>query len=242
MTLGEAREKEAELREGFNPFEADAPWDDAHSEQEEKLEREALLKKKERVEDKKGGQRSAHEKGRPVPAQAQNASRQQSARNLLGGVPGGALGGATGTGFDGFELGGAQKAISKPRLDAPLPGGVPIAPRPRNASGALHVLNNAKDPGVYFREEGNEDGRAPEESEDPELAAAVEECIRLLFGVRGILRIGPGENDKGEPIIVIVPHRGFSESSMRAIPQRVHRYPTLVAIPYDLLPLRRDPI
>lgn len=239
MTLGEAREKEAELREGFRPFEGDAPWDDAHSEKEEKLAREALLASKERVEGKKGGQKSAQQKGKPLPTQAQNASRQQSARNLAG-----TLGGAVASGFDGFELGGTQRAVSKPRLDAPLPGGVPIAPSPRarNTSGALHVLNSARDPGVYFREEGNEDGRSPEESEDPELAAAVEECIRLLFGVRGILRIGPGEDDQGEAIIVIVPHRGFSESSMRAIPQRVHRYPTLVAIPYDLLPLRRDPL
>jgi hypothetical protein len=33
---------------------------------------------------------------------------------------------------------------------------------------------------------------------------------------------------------------GFSEASMAKVPSRVHRFPTLVALPFDLLPLRRD--
>ena len=136
----------------------------------------------------------------------------------------------------------AKAAQTKaPALTAPPLGGAPIAPAlPRRlGGGAIHVLNNAKDPGVFFREDDPEDARR-DEDEDPELAAAVEETIRLLFGVRGIHRVGPGQNDAGEPVIVISTARGFSEASMRAIPDRVHRFRTLLALPYELLPLRRD--
>lgn len=112
-------------------------------------------------------------------------------------------------------------------------------PPPRMTGGAMHVLNGAKEPGVYFREQGRNGGQG-EEDEDPELAEAVEEAIRILFGVRGIHHIGPGLNEAGEPVVLISVSRGFSENSMRAVPDRVNRFPTLVALPYELLPLRRD--
>ena len=103
------------------------------------------------------------------------------------------------------------------------------------------MLNSAREPGVFFREPDPEGHRRDEdEAEDPELAAAVEECIRLLFGVRGIQRVGPGLDESGEKVILITPMRGFGESSLRAIPERVHRFKTLVALPFDLLPLRRE--
>jgi len=104
---------------------------------------------------------------------------------------------------------------------------------------AFALLREAKERGVLFTEDATREGHT-EEQDDPELAAAVEEAITLLFGVRGILRIGPGRDDKGGPVIVIVTSQGFGEAALAKVPEKVHRFPTLVAIPFDLLPLRRD--
>jgi hypothetical protein len=87
---------------------------------------------------------------------------------------------------------------------------------------ALVALDNAKDSGVFFKEDRERDGHT-EDQEDPALREAVEECIRLLFGVRGIHHVGPGRNDANEPVIVVAASDGF----------------TLVALPFDLVPLRR---
>jgi hypothetical protein len=103
---------------------------------------------------------------------------------------------------------------------------------------AMQLLNQAQEHGVFFKEDSERGGA--EEQEDPELAAAVEETIKLLFGVRGVLRIGPGRNQADEPVIVIVAAQGFGEASMRVVPEKVHRFPTLVALPYDVLPLKRE--
>jgi hypothetical protein len=104
---------------------------------------------------------------------------------------------------------------------------------------AFSLLKEAKEAGVLFVEDSQREGHA-EELEDPELAAAVEECIRVCFGVRGILRIGAGRNGLDEPIIVVTTCHGFSESSLAKVPESVHRFATLIAIPFDLLPLKRD--
>ena len=234
LTLGEAQQQQSELREARAAYQPESLWDNAHAQKEEKRERDELHQHHERAQGKKAqvksGQKAQAGRHQPPPARAK---KQDASLGLFGA--------ARRPGDDGFETRASHRAAAKPRLDAPAPVGIPVAPPPRRTTtGAMQALTSAKDAGVYFREEGHEDGRAPEESEDPELAAAVEECIRLLFGVRGILRVGPGTNDKGEPVIVITPHRGFTHSSMRAIPERVHRFKTLVALPYDLLPLRRE--
>ncbi|HVE82473.1 MAG TPA: hypothetical protein VND93_06485 [Myxococcales bacterium] len=122
-----------------------------------------------------------------------------------------------------------QKLAMQP---PPLPGAA-------KAKGTLYeLLENAKEPGVLYTEDDEREGGRGEE-EDPELAEAVEECIRLLFGVRGIHHIGPGTNDQGETVIVVAAGQGFGEESMRRVPERVGRFKTLVALPFDLLPLRR---
>lgn len=104
---------------------------------------------------------------------------------------------------------------------------------------AYALLKDAREKGVLFVEDSLAEGHS-EEQEDPELADAVEECIRLCFGVRGILRIGPGHNDKNEPIIVVATTNGFSEASLGVVPPKVHRFNTLIAIPFELLPLKRE--
>lgn len=104
---------------------------------------------------------------------------------------------------------------------------------------ALTVLNAAKEPGVFFKEDDG-DGGSREDREDPELAEAVEEAIRRLFGVRGIMRIGGGRNEANEPVVVVVVTHGFGETSLKAIPPKVRRFDTLLAVPYELLPLRKD--
>ena len=104
---------------------------------------------------------------------------------------------------------------------------------------AFTLLKEAREKGVLFVEDALAEGHS-EEKEDPELRAAVEECIRLCFGLRGILRIGPGHNDKAEPIIVIAVTHGFTDASLAQVPEKVHRFATLIAIPFDLLPLKRE--
>lgn len=104
---------------------------------------------------------------------------------------------------------------------------------------AFALLKEAKDKGILFVEDALAEGHS-EDQEDPELRSAVEECIRLCFGLRGILRIGPGHNDKAEPIIVVATTHGFSDASLAQVPEKVHRFATLIAIPFDLLPLKRE--
>lgn len=106
---------------------------------------------------------------------------------------------------------------------------------------AYAALKDAKDAGVLFREDERGGGTGGgEEAEDPALAEAVEECIRRCFGVKGILRINPGRNEKNEKLIVVVATHGFSQASMAKIPPEVHGFPTTTALPFDLLPLKRD--
>lgn len=128
-----------------------------------------------------------------------------------------------------------QKLAMQP---PPMPGGA----KPK---GTLYeLLENAKEPGVLFKEDDDEgnagEGAEEEEEEDPALMEAVEECIQRLFGVRGIHHIGPGTNDQGEKVIVISTTQGFGEESMRRVPAEVRGYKTLVALPFDLLPLKRS--
>ncbi len=115
----------------------------------------------------------------------------------------------------------------------------PEAVRPERSPDAYSLLREAKPAGVFFQEDRSRDGYN-EGDEDPDLAAAVEETIRLLFGVRGILRVGAGKNDKLESIIVVVASYGFSDASLVSVPEKVHRFKTVIAIPFELLPLRRD--
>lgn len=104
---------------------------------------------------------------------------------------------------------------------------------------AFSLLKEAREKGVLFVEDALADGHS-EDQDDPEHAAAVEECIALCFGVRGILRIGPGHNDKNEKIIVVATTHGFTDASLQKVPERVHKFATLIAIPFDLLPLKRE--
>lgn len=120
-----------------------------------------------------------------------------------------------------------------------LTGDLSKVDRPPDAYAAL---KDAKEAGVLFREDDRSVGRdgGEEEEEDPALAEAVEECIRRCFGVKGILRINPGRNEKNEKLIVVVATHGFSQASMAKIPPEVHGFPTTTALPFDLLPLKRD--
>lgn len=104
---------------------------------------------------------------------------------------------------------------------------------------AFTLLNQAQPHGVFFKEDYEREGHS-EDHEDPALAAAVEECIRQLFGVRGVLRVGAGRNQADEPVIIIAVGQGFGEGSLRAVPEKVHAYTTLLAMPFDVLPLKKE--
>lgn len=117
-----------------------------------------------------------------------------------------------------------------------LQTGMSKAERPPDA---FTLLKDAREKGVLFVEDAMSDGHT-EDRDDPELAEAVEECIRQCFGVRGILRIGPGRNDKGEPVVIVVVTNGFTDVSLQRIPAKVHRFETLTVIPFELLPLKRE--
>lgn len=104
---------------------------------------------------------------------------------------------------------------------------------------AFALLKEAKEKGVLFQEDWERDGHS-EDRDDPELAAAVEEVISRVFGKTGILRVGPGRNEQQDPVVVVVATHGFSEQSLAAIPERAGRFATLVALSFELLPLRRE--
>ena len=137
-------------------------------------------------------------------------------------------------------LGHSPTAVSASRLQAVqkamLGGQSATNERPPDA---FALLREAREKGILFVEDALQEGHS-EDREDPEHAAAVEECIAQCFGVRGILRIGPGHNDKAEPIIVVATTHGFSDASLAKVPEKVHRFATLIAIPFDLLPLKRE--
>lgn len=104
---------------------------------------------------------------------------------------------------------------------------------------AFGLLNQAKDKGYYFKEDQHGAGH-PEDLDDPELAAAVEETIRMLFGVRGIMRVAPGRNEANEPVVVVVAAHGFSDASLSKVPPKVSKFDTLLAVSYEFLPIRRE--
>lgn len=126
----------------------------------------------------------------------------------------------------------AVASVAGPRLGPPVE-------RAEKLPDALTLLKEAKEGGVLFHED--REGEAGGSEVEPELAEAVEECIRLCFGIRGILRVGPGRNEAGEPVIVVTAAPGLTDVGFGKIPPQVHRFTTLVAIPFEVLPLRREP-
>lgn len=111
--------------------------------------------------------------------------------------------------------------------------------RPDRPPDAFALLREAKEQGVLFQEDWNREGHS-EDQDDPELAAAVEEVISRLFGKAGVLRVGPGRNEAHEPVVVVVATHGFTDASLAAIPERAGRFPTMLALSFELLPLRRE--
>ncbi len=151
-------------------------------------------------------------------------------------------------GFEGQHALGRTAAPSNPnpvRAGVPVKAAVPVkgaqpaipAPRPSRPADAFSVLHAAQEAGVFFQEE---DHNGPAEQSDPELTAAIEEAIRLLFGVRGILRVSGGFNQDHQPAIIVVATQGFAEASVKLVPPKVHRFETILAVPYDMLPLKRE--
>lgn len=112
------------------------------------------------------------------------------------------------------------------------------AHRPGKTDDPMMLLKEAQPPGVFFREDSP--GAPLPELQDEALLAAVEEAKRLLREVSGIAKIVPGLTQTDEKAVVIGAERGFGEASLRQIPQEIQAFPTLLAIPYDLLPLRRE--
>jgi hypothetical protein len=137
----------------------------------------------------------------------------------------------------------AQKTLMKApvvaaaAVQAPVTTPPPPVARPSRPPDAFSVLHAAQEPGIYFKEDGHH-GAA--EQANPELEEAIEEAIRLLFGVRGILRVSGGFNQANEPAIVVVTTQGFGEASLKMVPAKVHKFETILAVPYDMLPLKRD--
>lgn len=111
--------------------------------------------------------------------------------------------------------------------------------RPDRPPDAFALLREAKERGVLFQEDWEREGHS-EDQDDPELAAAVEEVISRLFGKAGILRVGPGRDEQQAPVVVVVATHGFTEASLTAIPEKAGRFPTMLALSFELLPLRRE--
>jgi hypothetical protein len=200
-----------------------------HTDREEKASRDEEVAREERV----------HEKDAPQKPGQKDAGKNATSRQSLPGA-------LKKAGSDGFERLADPSKVGPGRLEKAAAVAAtsaltqaPPLPRSNRPEDAMTLLHAAQEAGVFFKEDGHREGHS-EDQDDPEMAAAIEEAIRLLFGVQGVLRVGPGVNDAGEQVVVIVAHRGFGEASMKAVPPMVHRFPTLVALPYELLPLRRE--
>jgi hypothetical protein len=99
----------------------------------------------------------------------------------------------------------------------------------------MELLHQAQAEGTFVNEEGR---RSAEE--DPELALAVEEARKLLEPVKGIRRVAPGRNEEGDRVVLVVAERGFGEAGLNQVPRKVRRFATVLALAYELLPLRRE--
>ena len=75
--------------------------------------------------------------------------------------------------------------------------------------------------------------------EEANLTVNVSTLRKLLADVKGVERIALGENEDRARVVVVVAGRGFTQGSLSRIPERVRAFGTLLAVPYDLLPLRR---
>lgn len=145
--------------------------------------------------------------------------------------------------------GGLEKALDKIHAQVVEKADVahlnPVVPRAAGEN-AFSALHNAQPSGVFFRivGEGGGQGMAGEAESplDPKLLEAVEEARRILDGVPGVEphRIKPGEDDEHAPVVLIPVVRGFTQSGMAKVPLQVRGFATLIAVPYELLPLKRD--
>ena len=228
------RAKEAVTQESWGP--------ESHAEASEKKDaKESAHAEKEREEEGKavvrpGGPKAKGEgpktKGQEAKAKGQSDGFERAKNDGKGGLT--HTGHTTGT----QPAMTAQGIVPRAPVHAVSTAKPALAPPPSNRPpDAFQLLHQAQDKGVYFKEDGLGGGQ---EREDPELALAVEEAIRMLFGVRGILRVGPGKNMEDEPVVVVVASQGFGEAQLKVIPPAVHRFPTLLAIPFDLLPLKKE--
>jgi hypothetical protein len=128
---------------------------------------------------------------------------------------------------------------ARPVAEAKLTANPPPS-RPGHAhKDAFSALKEAQDQGVLLRLEW-EQGEHAEENENPELAAAVEEVIRAVFGQPGILRVGPAKDETGAVVIAVVATTGFSHGAFASIPETARGFLVVLALSFDLLPLKRD--
>lgn len=235
--------KERDPREAASQQQHEGWAPDSHAEAAEKKDaKEAAHAEKERKEEGKdavrpGAPKPGEAAKQPKSAAGPNAPKRQSdgfERKDPG--KGGTLTHAAHT-PEAHAVLGTQAVQARSPVNAVAQTRPALAPPPSNRPpDAFQLLHQAQEKGVYFKEDSASGG----EREDPELAAAVEEAIRLLFGVRGILRVGPGKNMENEPVVVVVATQGFGEAALKVVPQTVHRFPTLLAIPFDLLPLKKE--
>jgi len=111
---------------------------------------------------------------------------------------------------------------------------------------AMAFLHNAKPAGSFFRElVAEEEGRqaspgAGEEPLDEELLAAVLELRERLKPVAGVARVVPGLDEEQRSVVVVAVEKGFTQASLKAVPEKIRQFETVLAIPYELLPLKRE--
>jgi hypothetical protein len=216
-----------ELRlEGERMDKGDQLQDVHEDDREEKARRDEEHTRQQRLNKEKKAQAATQQGGKD-----QKAAQPQTVKKLS----------------DGFEriadLAHDAKALATSQAQAPA------APPPKSRAGKpddpMTALHNAQEPGVYFKlhDEGGHHGGGGQEGEenaDPELMEALAEAAALLKEVKGVTKVTAGRNDQDETVIVVVANRGFTQGSLKAVPEKVRRFATLLALPYDLLPLRRD--
>ncbi|MDC0712030.1 hypothetical protein POL68_26415 [Stigmatella sp. ncwal1] len=126
---------------------------------------------------------------------------------------------------------------SRPALSPSAPPAVPSTgarPALPPKLDARHLLSTGKPVGTYLKEHPPASAGAP-----PAHQAAVQEAQERLANVKGIERIGTGQNQAGQTVLVVVAGRGFTYESLQAVPEKVRDLPTVVSISFPNLSLRR---
>ena len=95
------------------------------------------------------------------------------------------------------------------------------------------ALAEAREPGFHFTaQEENTQASA-------EVQRAVQAATRGLASMVGVASIQAGHDARGRPVVQVKAQKGFDAAAFAQLPEAFEGVRTLLALDYDLLPLKR---